>query len=319
MGVKGALSTTTAILTHTIIAFNVNIVNSIIKYMKTFKIKPQQISKRINNIKDCPQQLYIKTKLENPLDLFSQPTVAVVGSRKLTSYGKIVTEKIVNELVINGVTIVSGLALGVDSVAHAQALKSGGSTIAVLPSGVNSVYPRSHQNLAEKICQKGALISEYKPEEAVAYKQNFIARNRIIAGLSDAIIITEAAKGSGSLHTANFGIDLGIDIYAVPGNITSPSSEGVNALIKNGAFLLDNTKDLLDDLGLNKKTSQRQLPLVESKEQQLIVNVLADGSLHYENILNKTGLSANQLNSSLSYLEIMGIVRNIGNNNWDLN
>ena len=318
MGVKGALSTTNAILTHTIIAFNVNIVNSIIKYMKTFKLKPKQIPKKLPHLSDSPEHLYIKTELDNPLDMFKLPSVAVIGSRKLTTYGKAVTEKVVTELVAKGVVIVSGLALGIDSVAHQQALKENGLTIAVLPCGVNHIYPRSHLYLANQIIKAGALISEYPPDDAVAYKQNFIARNRIIAGLSDIIVIPEAAKGSGSLHTAQFGIDLGIDIFAAPGPIFSPNSEGTNSLIKSGANLLNDSAEILNMLGLNSRNIQKELPLLENEEQMNIAKVLIKGATNFESLLEATKMSPSNLNSTLSYLEIMGIVRNVGNNTWEL-
>ena len=286
--------------------------------MSTIKLKTELISKKINHLNDCPRSLYIKSELKDPLKIFNQPTVAVVGSRKLTSYGKAVTEKIVAELVSKGVVIVSGLALGIDSVAHSQALQSGGSTIAVLPCGVNSVYPRSHLNLADTIVKNGALISEYQPDEKIAYKQNFIARNRIIAGLSDIIFIPEAASGSGSLHTAQFGIDLGIDIFAAPGSIFSPSSVGTNSLIKTGAYLLDSAEQILQTLGIKAHKKPRQLPLLDSQEQMQIVELLLNGPVHFENIVLKTKLSTAAVNSNLSMLEILGIIKNIGNNNWDL-
>jgi DNA processing protein len=318
LGVKGALSTTNAILTHTIIAFNVNIVNSIIKYMKIVKLKTSQIPKRINQLNDCPEYLNIKTELVDPLELFKLPAVAIVGSRKLTAYGKAVTEKIVAELVAKGVVIVSGLALGIDSVAHQQAINNRGKTIAVLPCGVNNIYPRSHLNIASQIAKEGALISEYHPDEKVAYKHNFIARNRIIAGLSDIIVIPEAAKGSGSLHTAQFGIDLGIDIFAVPGPIFSPNSEGTNNLIKSGAYLLNSKEELLSKLGFDSTKKQKKLPLLDSPEQMNIAKVLLRGPAHFEYLLEKTKMPSSDLNSNLSYLEIMGVVRNVGNNNWEL-
>ncbi len=318
MGVKGALSTTNAILTHTIIAFNVNIVNSIIKYMKTFKLKPKQIPKKLVHLSDSPDHLYIKTELDNPIDLFKLPSVAIVGSRKLTSYGKAVTEKVVSDLVAKGVVIVSGLALGIDSVAHQQALKSNGLTIAILPCGVNNIYPRSHLNLANQIAKDGALISEYQPDEKIAYKRNFIARNRIIAGLSDIIVIPEAAKGSGSLHTAQFGIDLGIDIFAAPGPIFSPDSEGTNNLIKTGANLLNDSAEILNLLGLENRHIQKKLPLLENEEQMNIAKVLIKGQANFESLLETTKMTSSNLNSTLSYLEIMGVVRNVGNNTWEL-
>ena len=180
-------------------------------------------------------------------------SLAVVGSRAVTPYGREVTTRMVAEAVWSSIPIVSGLALGVDSVAHRAALDAGGMTIAVLPGGIERIYPAAHQKLAEEIVRKGgALISEYsgtmKP-----HKYHFIARNRIIAGLSHATLITEAAEKSGSLHTAQFALDQGKEVLAVPGSIFSPNSVGTHHLIEQGAQLVQSSEQILNLFALPKK------------------------------------------------------------------
>ncbi len=192
------------------------------------------------------------------IPLLDKPRIAIVGSRKLSQYGREVTYKLAYDLAKQGIVIVSGLALGIDSVAHRAALDAGGQTIAVLPSGLDNIYPSSHKDLGIEIVSKGgALVTEYPENRGTPLKYQFIARNRIIAALSQGILITEAASKSGSLHTANFGLELGLDIFAVPGNITSSNSEGTNKLIKDGAALITSAQDIVelyqtkDNLALN--------------------------------------------------------------------
>lgn len=192
-------------------------------------------------------------------DLMRRPRLAVVGSRKMTAYGRAVTRKIVTELVNKGVVIVSGLAIGVDGEAHRACLDAGGETIAVLPSGLNQVYPAIHSQLAEDIVKAGGtLVTEYE-DGTVPYAVNFLARNRIIAGLSDAVLVIEAAERSGTLNTVNHALDLGKTILAVPGDITRLSSVGCNNLIKVGAMPVTCVDDILK--ALNWQTTQAVLAL----------------------------------------------------------
>lgn len=276
---------------------------------------------KLKALSDCPSKLYIKTTSGKWEDLINRPAVAVVGSRKLTNYGQNVTEKLVTQLVARGVVIVSGLALGIDAVAHKTAVECGGQTIAVLPSGVNHIYPASHSGLASSIVQTGgALVSEYSPDEKVAFKSNFIARNRIIAGLADVLLIPEATKKSGSLHTANFGLDIGRDIFAVPGPINSPASEGCNNLIKAGATMVTDVSDILQSLHLisNDRHHNYQPIITSSPEEQIIIDLMAKGVKDAEELLLQSGLSAQDFNTSLSMLEISGHIKPIGGNHWVL-
>lgn len=178
--------------------------------------------------------------------LIEKPSVAIVGSRHPSDYGIYVTEMLSRDLSRAGVTIISGLALGIDSIAHREVVNNGGHTIAVLPVGLDRIYPTRHRELADDILKcGGALISEYPDRSGPPMKYQFIARNRIIAGLADLVLVTEATERSGSLHTAYFGLNLGSDVLAVPGNINSPLSAGTNRLIQKGAVPVLSSQDVL--------------------------------------------------------------------------
>ena len=182
--------------------------------------------------------------------------VGIVGTRRVTSYGRQVTEEIASFLAQNGVTVVSGLARGVDGIAHQAALNAGGRTFAVLGSGVDRIYPPEHRNLAEAISGSGAILSDYPPDTP-REASNFPPRNRIISGLSMATIVIEAGATSGALITANFAVEQGREVFAVPGNIFAPQSKGPNKLIQNGAHPLLKPQDILDVLDLTRVTEQR--------------------------------------------------------------
>lgn len=192
-----------------------------------------------------PQPAYKLYAIGN-LEILKFKSLAVVGSRAVTSYGRQVTTQLVTEAAWSSIPIVSGLALGVDSVAHRAALDAGGRTIAVLPGGIERIYPASHQRLAEQIVrQGGTLISEH-PGKLKPHPYHFIARNRIIAGLAHATLITEAAKKSGSLHTAQFALEQGKEVLAVPGSIFSTFSVGTHGLISQGAQITTNIEQILN-------------------------------------------------------------------------
>jgi DNA processing protein len=234
----------------------------------------------------------------------------------VSPYGRSVTEKLARDLAGQGVVIVSGLALGVDSIAHQAALDAGGLTIAVLPSSVNEIYPASHHNLAGNILEKGgALISEYS-DGTPAFKTNFIARNRIIAGLSNVLIVTEAALKSGSLHTARYALEQGIDVFAVPGNITSETSEGTNNLIKSGAIPVTSVDDILSRLRIEPENAR--LPLGDNEAEQAILDQIAAGVTGGNEIQQLSGLPVEVFSQTLTMLELNGKIRALGNNNWSL-
>lgn len=244
--------------------------------------------------------------------------VGVIGARSVTPYGKLVTEKLARELSEQGVTIVSGMALGVDGIAHAAALKAGGPTIAVLPSPVSDPFPKSHRNLANQILEQGGmLVSEY-PDGDEIFKTNFVARNRIVAGLSDALLITEAGEKSGSLHTARFMLEIGREVLAVPGPITSRQSMGTHNLLKSGAGLVTTVDDILLALGLVRHHAKAQTLRGRNEQEQAILNALLKGVQDGQELLKLAGVDIGAFNSTLTALEIGGRIRRLGNNHWAL-
>ena len=269
---------------------------------------------RLAAIASPPATLYIEGDLEGALQ---SPSVAIVGSRKVTAYGREVTKRFATELAKQGITIISGLAFGVDSIAHQAALDAGGRTVAVLPSPLESIYPASHRQLARHIVEQGgALVTEY-PVGTESFKGNFVARNRIIAGLADVTLITEAALKSGSLHTARFALNAGRDVMAVPGNITSPTSEGANNLIRSGATPVTSVDDILYVLGIN-PDNQKRVVTGANEAEQAILNLLIAGELDGDIIQSRSGLPVEQFNQTLTMLEITGKIRSLGANQWSL-
>lgn len=244
--------------------------------------------------------------------------VGIVGSRKPSSYGRAITQKLASELAQAGVVIVSGLALGVDSIAHQAAVYAKKPTIAILPSGVDSIYPRAHTMLARRITEAGgALLSEY-PENTRLHKSNFIARNRIIATLSEIIVITEATEKSGSLHTAQFALDCGTDVMAIPGAITNELSTGANNLIKNGAGVVTSTQDIFYALGINPQAVKQQqlFDHTLSPESENILKAMIQGTNEGEALLKKTKLAPEIFQQTITMLEIDGKIQSTGNNTW---
>jgi len=205
----------------------------------------------LKEITGPPFVLYVKTDQIGLIgQIFSLKAIAIVGTRTMTAYGREVTEKFTRALVKRGFVIVSGLARGVDRVAHETALAAGGKTIAVCGTSLETVYPSEHWPLAEKIAASGALISEY-PLRAKIKRANFAIRDRLISGLSRGVLVTEAAEGSGTMITAGFAAEQGRDVFAVPGPVTSPLSAGTAMLIKKGAKLVYNIEDILEEIKLN--------------------------------------------------------------------
>ena len=247
------------------------------------------------------------------------PTVAIVGTRKPTNYGKDVTYKLATELAKKGIVIVSGLALGVDGIAHTAACDAGGVTLAVLPSGLPRIYPSSHRGLAERIIATGgALLSEYEATATNAYQSNFLERNRIVSGLADAIIITEAAARSGTLNTAAHALTQGKEIFVVPGNITSPMSAGCNALIKQGAHVVTDVNDVVERIAPQLLQQQTGLALGTNPAEVAIITQLQTGMRDGDEIQRTTGLSSTEFNTSLTMLEVQGTIRSLGANQWTL-
>lgn len=262
-----------------------------------------------------PEELYALGEL---MPLLQMPRVAIVGSRKVSPYGRHVTQQLAESLARAGVVIVSGLALGVDAIAHKACLEAGGKTIAILPTSLDVIYPSSHRHLAGAIIkQGGALISEYAPGMP-GLKKNFIERNRLVSGISDAVLITEAAIKSGTLHTANFALDQGKTVMAVPGNITSSTSEGTNNLLKSGAIMVTEAADVLAALNLELIGRQKQLPLGSTREEQILLDLLADGISDGSELLQMSKLDTSTFNQTLTMLEITGKIRALGGGQWHI-
>ena len=243
--------------------------------------------------------------------------VAIVGTRKPTAYGKQVTSMIAERLAERGAVIVSGLAHGVDGIAHQSALRVGGKTVAVLPSGPDQIYPSAHQALAKNIADRhGALISEYEPGTP-PLQYRFLERNRLVSGLADIIVITEASIRSGTMNTASHALEQGKDVYAVPGPITSPMSAGCNALIAQGAAPIVNIEQFVDQL-LPKVSAKQLTILAETKEEQTILDLLVRGVSDGDELQVESRLDPALYSQTMTMLELRGIVRPLGANRWGL-
>lgn len=283
--------------------------------VKKLTLTSDDIPESLRSIPAPPRKLFVMGNIE---PLLARPRIAIVGSRKVSPYGRHVTELFAEELAKRGGVIVSGLALGVDSIAHRACLRAGGQTIAVLPTSLENIYPASHRQLAADIIkQGGALISEY-PEGTPSLKKNFIERNRLVSGISDGVIITEAALKSGTLHTANFALEQGRTVMAVPGNITSSSSEGANNLLKSGAIMATDIEDVLLALHMEIVGQQRQLPLADNKQEKVILDLMAKGLSDGSELLEKSGLAPQVFNQTLTMLEISGKIHATGGGHWGL-
>ena len=277
--------------------------------------KDSPVLSKIMNIYNPPNSLYYAgSSLESYIDI---PALTVVGSRKVSPYGRMVTENIVGKVAALGLVIVSGLAYGIDSIAHQSALAKGGMTIAVLPSPLDNVVPVINRKLADKIISSGGtLISEYPPGQPI-HKQNFIARNRIMATLGDALLITEAAEKSGSLHTARFALEQGKTILVVPGDINRNTYIGCNNLIKQGATIVTSHQDVLNVFGM-KDSAKQALIKGRNDTEQKIIDLIRSGVTDANDILEIGKIEVSNFNVSLTMLEIDGKIRPLGGNQWSL-
>lgn len=281
--------------------------------IQTLTLTAPEYPEYLREIASPPEQLYYIGDL---LPILQMPRLAVIGSRKVTPYGKAVTSKLAREAAERGAGIISGLALGVDGLAHTAALEARGKTIAVMAGGLDRIYPTTHYQLAEQILQQGgALVSEY-PLGTDFRRENFIARNRIVSGLSDAVLITEAAEKSGTLHTANFALEQGRTVLAVPGNITSSQSAGTNNLIKAGATPVTTVGDICEALGMQ---GQTKLELFAANDEEaVLIALIKDGISDGSELLVHSKLPAPVFNQTLTMLEITGKIRPLGAGHWGL-
>lgn len=241
--------------------------------------------------------------------------VGIVGTRRATSYGRQAAQEISGVLATAQVTVISGLARGVDAAAHRAALSAGGRTIAVLGSGVDVIYPGEHRQLAEQIMTSGAIVSE-QPPDAKPDAQNFPARNRIISGMSLGVAVIEAPMRSGALITATFAADQGREVFIVPGSVFAGSSEGSNALLRDGARMVRNGEDILEDLQLGTsatvRATQASLLLDLDQDERAIFEQLGAEPRHIDELIEATGLSAMRLNELLMMMELKSLIRNHG-------
>lgn len=256
-----------------------------------------------------PSVLYLRGSLSSG----DERAVGIVGTRRLTPYGREVTAALAGDLAAAGVTVVSGLARGIDGIAHQAAIQAGGRTIAVLGCGPDVIYPPEHRGLAERIIANGALLSEYPPGRQPD-AQNFPARNRLISGLSLGVVVVEAPERSGALITADFAADQGRDVFAVPGSVLADSSAGNNRLLRDGARLVRTAADVLEDLGLDAGPDadavQQALPLDESERRLLAV--LTREPQHIDEVAALADVPINEASAYLTILELNGLVRNAG-------
>ncbi len=272
---------------------------------------------KLLEIYDRPPFLFVKGNIQN-----DDVNISIVGSRLASTYGKYTTEKISRELALRGATIVSGLARGIDSAAHRGTLAAQGRTIAVLGSGLDIIYPPENKKLFAEICEKGAVVSEF-PLGTPPRACNFPARNRIISGMSYGVVVVEAGEKSGSLITARLALEQGREVFAVPGSIDSAGSRGTNKLIKQGAKLIENTDDILeeilpqlerikipDTLSISGKEKCRpeNNSNINSVDREIMA-LLSNNRIHIDELLNATGLAPGDVLSSLMKLELNGIVR----------
>lgn len=284
--------------------------------ISTITIKNAGYPKPLKEIPAPPAILYCRGDLGD-----MEFSLAVVGSRKATSYGRQAVTDLVSNLSRSGITIVSGMALGIDSAAHETAIASGGKTIAVLACGLDNSNPsfNSRKKLADKIIQNGAIVSEF-PIGMPSLKQNFPVRNRIISGLSLGVLVIEAAEASGALITAKYALEHNREVFAVPGSIYWPNSIGTNNLIKEGAKTVAKFEDILQELNLTKiKDYINNRSIISfTPEEKIVCDVLNSEPMHLDAIAKKSGLSAAKAASVLMLMEMKGAVKNLGGGNYTI-
>jgi len=279
--------------------------------IKSLSNKHFSYQNRLLNLHDPPVRLLVSGDLS-----IDRPLLAVVGSRRATAYSQQVINELLPPLIRAGVGIISGLAFGVDSLAHKEALRSRGYTIAVLPSGLPDVYPKNHLGLSQEILKSnGALVSEHKAPHNVM-KQDFLARNRIVAALADAVLVVEATERSGTSSTVRHSLDLGIPVLAVPGPITSSLSKGTNQLLKLGAEAVTEAEDIAYILGIDLQNGREVWG--EDDQEQVVIESLIDEPRSIDELSNLVQLSVSDLTQILTKLELRGIVRALGAQKYSL-
>ncbi len=293
--------------------------NSLVKHEVDFCTMDDEIyPKNLSVIDKPPIVLFYKGKLDKLNMAPKNACIAVVGSRKVTSYGRQVTEYLVKDLTDNGCIIISGLALGVDAISHKTTVENKGVTVAVMGNGVEQCFPRENQSIYNSILEAGgAIVSEYPPG-TVPSTGSFPSRNRIIAGLSSAVVVTEGTHDSGSLITADDAIRQGKMVFAVPGPITSSYSKGPNLLISKGAVPVMSAGDILKKLSIGETRVRTEIK-ADTKDEQLIVDLLMARNMHINEIMKTAGFPVSKINIILSLMEMKGIVKSTGTGMFALN
>ena len=285
--------------------------------IEVITIREDNFPKNLKNIDRPPAIIYLKGEIKK----IDQIALAIVGTRKMSLYGRQVTERIALDLARSGMTIVSGLARGIDTVAHESALSAHGRTIAVVGSGLDerSIYPQENVNLIRKITSgNGAVISEYPPGTP-ALPQHFPARNRLISALSLGVLVTECPQRSGALLTARAGLEQGKEIFAVPGDIRDLNSEGTNNLLKVGAKPVTCASEILETFGFSKAVAEKAKKIIpETKEEAKILEYLSIKPIEFDFLVKKTKFDSSTVSSVLTMMEIQGKVRNVGMNQYVL-
>jgi DNA processing protein len=276
---------------------------------RVITLKDEEYPKRLREIYDPPALLYVRGELKKE-DEFA---ISIVGSRKTTPYGRWFTEKVSQELARHGVTIVSGMARGIDSLAHWGAISGGGRTITVLGCGVDVIYPSENRNLFAKIIDHGAILSEF-PIGSPPEGGHFPRRNRIISGLSIGVVVVQASEKSGSLITAGYALEQGREVFAVPGNVGTESSRGTHRLIKEGAKLVESSEDILEEILPQWRREGEATPRVEAprpdltQEERVLYELLGETPLHIDVMIRESRLDPGKVSSLLLNLELKGLV-----------
>ncbi len=283
--------------------------------VEVFNYHDAQYPARLREIYDYPPVLYLRGTLL-PTDDWC---LAVVGTRRATVYGRQVTEEIVADLVRSKITIVSGLAKGIDSIAHQSALAAGGRSIAVFACGLDTVYPSENAELAHRIMENGALISEY-PLGTKPKPEHFPRRNRIMSGISLGVLVTEADETSGAMITAHLALEQNREVFAIPGSILSPASRGTNRLIQEGAKLVCDYKNILEELNLTVVAHQIEMGEIipTSDTESLLVQQLSAEPTHIDAVCRNSGLPISTVSSTLAMMELKGLVKQVGAMNYVL-
>ncbi|HTP64898.1 MAG TPA: DNA-processing protein DprA [Geobacteraceae bacterium] len=266
----------------------------------------QEYPKALLEIPDPPPYLYVKGDVAE-----INPAIAIVGSRRASNYGLLATGRLASELASHGVTVISGMARGIDAAAHRGALNNGGRSVGVLGCGIDVVYPLENRGLYGEMALKGGLVSEF-PMGTLPLAENFPRRNRIISGMSRGVLVVEAMENSGSLITAQYALEQGREVFAVPGNINTSSSRGANRLIKQGAKLVEMVEDILEELPqLRKNTGffpAGQQGFALAPQEAAIYTLLAGSPLHIDDVITKCALTAGEVSAILLRLELKGAI-----------